>query len=362
MQEVNIIAVTLKDVAREVGVSAHSVSAVLNGKAEQYRISPATQERIEKTATELGYDPDNNRSARQMAARKHGIKMLNNVIAVCSNPSSSSVHQQPFEGDILDGIENAADAQGMDVLMCRLRAERLPRLIEKSEVDGIIVLSSRAVQLNALQKFDIPIVHLGSAYPGIHSVSAQHYEGMLLATSQLIELGHKKIAFIGHDTALRAKESTLLDAARQRFAGFQAAMEKANLPMAHVDCSLRESFIEEGADAFMELWKNSAGNITAVVCYNDRLAMGVIQAAQEIGLAVPEDLSVVGFDGVSQHFRFEPFISSVGYDRVLMGKHAVEILDRCRHGKVLSPNRKSTFIREELPVYLMEGATTASPR
>lgn len=353
---------TLKDVAREVGVSAHSVSAVLNGKAEQYRISLATQERIEKMAAQLGYDPDNNRSARQMAARKHGIKMLSNVIAVCSHPSSRPVHKLPFEGEMLDGIESAADIQGMDVLMCRLRSDRLPRLLERGEVDGIITVNSMPARLESLRQLQIPIVHLGSAAPAVHSISAQHYKGMLLVTSHLIELGHRNIAFIGHDTALSPKESTLLDAARQRFAGFHAAMDKANLPIAHVDCSLRESFIEDGARAFTALWGQSAEKITAVVCYNDRLAMGVIQAAREMGLVVPEDLSVVGFDAVSEEFGFDPFITSVKYDRVLMGERAVEILDKCRHGKVLSSNGKSTFIQEELPVRFVEGATTAPPR
>jgi DNA-binding LacI/PurR family transcriptional regulator len=90
--------------------------------------------------------------------------------------------------------------------------------------------------------------------------------------------------------------------------------------------------------------------------------MGVVQAAQQMGLAVPRDLSVVGFDAVSDRFSFLPFITSVGYDRVLMGRRAVEILLQCRHGNTDSPKGKNKFIREVLPVYFVEGATTAPPR
>ena len=352
---------TLKDVAQKAGVSAHSVSAVLNGKAEQYRISPATQQRIAKMAAELGYDPDNNRGARQMAARKHGIKMLNNVIAVCSNPSSRPVHQQPFESEILDGIESVADAQGLDVLMCRLRADRLPRMIEKCEVDGIVTMSSQVQWFPLFRPLGIPVVHLGSMLPEIHSVSAEHRKGMKLVVSHLIEQGHRQIAYIGYGVNLTQKESVLYDAANQRYESFCEVMEKSGLPVKYVVSSLPKGLPENGYNSFDMLWKQSRRRLTAVVCYNDFLAMGAIRAAQEKGLQVPHDLSVVGFDAVSGPFAFEPFITSVGYDRALMGRRAMEILLEYRHEKILSPEDKSTFIREELPVHFVEGATTAPP-
>jgi len=354
--------VTLKDVAREVGVSAHSVSAVLNGKAEHYRISPATQQRIEKMALELGYDPDNNRSARQMAARKHGVKMLSNVIAVCSNPDSQPVHQQPYVAEFLDGIESVADEQGLDVLTCRLRTDRLPRMIEKEEVDGIIMLNSKTSQLDTLQSLHLPVVKLGSCYPGMHSISAEHYEGTRMATACLVESGHRQIAYIGHDTSFDVHDSVLLEAAQKRFSGFQDVMEKAQMPVEYYDCTLRESYPEEGVRAFHSLWEQSGGKITAVVCYNDTIAMGVILAARQMGLEVPHDLSVVGFDAVSDRYLFEPFITSVGYDRVLMGKRAVEILMQYRQGDNAPAKEERQYIQEVLPVHFVEGATTAPPR
>ena len=351
--------VTLKDVAREAGVSAHSVSAVLNGKAKRYRISQATCDRIIEMAQQMGYDPDDNRSARQMAARKHGTRILNNVVAVCTVPSASPLHELPFEGMILSGIESMADEHDLDVLQCRLRPSRLPRLIEKGEVDGVIVLSSDAEHFNIIKRLAMPIVKIGSSYPAVHSVSAQHHRGVHLATSYLTGLGHRCLAFIGHDINLGPDESTLADAAMQRLAGFCTAMNEVQTPVEYVDCTLRESFPEDGASAFKKLWEQSRETLTGVVCYNDTLAMGVVSAAIEMGLRVPEDLSVVGFDDISQRYGFEPPITSIYFDRHLMGLRSVEIVLRMRE---YNGEGEVDYIQDELPVAFVEGATTAPPR
>lgn len=351
--------VTLKDVAREAGVSAHSVSAVLNGKAKRYRISQATCDRIIEMAQQMGYDPEDNRSARQMAARKHGTKILNNVIAVCTVPGPAPLHEQPFESLILSGIESMADEHDLDVLQCRLRPSRLPRLIEKGEVDGVIMLSSNAEHFNVIKQLALPIVKIGSSYPSVHSVSAQHHRGVYLATSHLTKLGHRHLAFIGHDINLGPDESTLADAAAQRLAGFRTAMSEVPATVEYVESTLRESFPEDGERAFKKLWAQSQEALTGVVCYNDTLAMGVVLAATEMGLRVPEDLSVVGFDNVSQRYGFEPHITSVYFDRHQMGSRSVEIVLKMREH---SGDGEIDYVRDELPVTLVEGTTTAPPR
>lgn len=354
--------VTLKDVAREAGVSAQVVSVVVNGKAERARISPATRERVQALARELGYNPALNHGARQLAARRYGRRLPTNTVAVCIMPQADAtpipLHRRPFESEILDGIETAAQSHGLDVLQCRLHPARLPRLIEKGEVDGVIMLSGWPEHFAAIRRLHLPIIKIATSFPGCHSVSPQHQAGMALATSHLIEQGHRTIAFIGHATSLSSEESTLLAAARQRFAGYCAAMRQANLPVEYYDCSLRESFPAEGARAFQELWRQSAGRITAVVCYNDTMAMGVIQAARQLGLNVPAQLSVVGFDAVSTRYEFEPIVTSIGYDRAQMGARTVEILMQLRQAGAAG---REKLIRNELPVYLAAGATTAPP-
>ena len=99
--------------------------------------------------------------------------------------------------------------------------------------------------------------------------------------------------------------------------------------------------------------------MTGMVCYNDTMAIGVIAAAKALGLQVPRDLSVVGFDNISQSFGFEPQITSILFDRHLMGSRSVEILLKMRqqHGE-----STMDYIRDELPVTLVEAQTTAAPR
>src|SRR5690606_23316841 len=108
-----------------------------------------------------------------------GLSIPNNVIALCTIPAPSPLHQQPFESEILDGIESAADRCDLDVLQCRMRSSRLPRLIEKREVDGVIMLSGWPEHFRVIQKLNLPIVKIGSTFPSVHSVCARHYEGVV---------------------------------------------------------------------------------------------------------------------------------------------------------------------------------------
>jgi len=350
------MAVSQKEIARHLGVSQALVGMALN---DHPRISSSTRERVLNAAQQLGYDANLNQGARQMAARRHGVTISYDVIAVCTRPGRSSLHQQPAESEILDGIETAAERSGVDVLLCRLHSDRLPRLIEKEEVDGVIMLTGYAQQLKRVRQGSTPVVHMGSAIPLCHSVSTQSYQGILQATEHLINLGHRQIAFIGHDVNVGYEESIVLDTAKQRLAGFHDAMRKAGLPVEYVDSSLEESYLEYGARAFEALWEKSDASITGLVCYNDRLAMGAIQSAQKIGLKIPTDLSVVGFDDVSFNYGFEPRITSVRYDRFQMGVRAVEILMQVREGK---DGEGAPYIQEELPVEFVEGVTTAQPK
>ncbi len=351
--------ITLKDVAEQAGVSTQLVSVVLNGKAKKYRVSQATQERVEEMARQMGYDPESNRSARQMAARKHGKKLVNNVIAVCALPSVRSFHEQPFEGPILDGIESAADRFGLDVLLCRLYPEKMPRLITKGEVDGIVMVSGRPHYLDAFRQLNIPVVKTGSSPPDCDTVSAQDREGVYQATAHLVGLGHKQIGFIGPAVNITFEASILVDNAKERLAGYSQAMKDANLAATYIATPSCTGIPSDGAESFKKLWQESQGSLTAVVCYNDIMAMGMIQAAQEMGLSVPGDLSVTGFDNISKHYDATMVVSSVDYDRRQIGVRAVEILMQGLQETAQTPRE---FVLEKIPTQFVEGNTTAAPR
>lgn len=357
--------VTLKDVARESGVSVPLVSAVVNGKADQYRISMITRAKVEEMAQQMGYSPDNNRSARQMAARKHGVRIANNVIAVCAVAQSSkspSLHLRPYDGEILRGIDYKAFELGLDVLICSHFGGRLPRLLEQGEVDGIIPLVSTPESLQQIMACGIPIAKIIISYESDHNhnILIEDKQGILEAARHLVKLGHRNIAYVGHRIARDVSDSILLGAARERYAGFEQAMQEANLPLQYVDATLAEQSMAAADAAMDKLWEQSHGEITAVVGYNDVMAMGIVRSLQKRGLKVPGDVSVVGFDDTSNEYAFEPRITSVSYDRFNLGQRAVEALFNSRPQWLAG--EKMELVREVWPVTFVERESTAPPR
>jgi len=350
--------VTLKDVARESGVSIPLVSAVINGKADQIRISKTTREKVEKIARQMGYGPDNNRSARQMAARKHGTRIAYNVIAVSATVEHSrthSVHHNPFEGELLRGIDSMAYQCGLDVLICRHYDHKLPRILEQREVDGIIPLVSTDESRRQIEALRLPMVQLIGPCKGIpHSILIENKRGMRDAVRHLVKLGHRKIAYIGQGS------SSFQGAPLERYAGYEQAMQEAGLPLEYVDITRKETTMTAAGFTMDALWERSHGEITAVACYNDAYAMGAIRSLQKRGMRVPENVSVTGFDDVSEEYAFEPRLTSVYFDRFQLGQRAVEVLFHSRPqwlaGESIDP------VREILPVKFMERGSTAPPR
>jgi DNA-binding LacI/PurR family transcriptional regulator len=350
--------VTLKDVARESGFSVPLVSAVVNGKADQYRISQATREKVEAMARQMGYGPDNNRSARQMAARKHGTRIAYNVIAISAaveHDRTHSVHHSPFAGELLRGIDYMAYQCGLDVLMCRHYDNKLPRFLEQREVDGIIPLVSTEESRRQIEALGLPMVQLIGPRKGIpHSILIENKRGMWEAVRHLVKLGHRHIAYIGQE------KSSFQGAPRERYAGYEQAMREGGLPLEYVDVTRKETTMTAAGFTMDALWERSHGEITAVACYNDVYAMGAIRSLRKRGLRVPEDVSVTGFDDVSEEYSFEPRLTSVYFDRFQLGQRAVEVLFHSRPqwlaGEAIEP------VHEIFPVQFVERGSTAPPR
>lgn len=358
--------VTLKDVAEKAGVSTQLVSVVVNGKAEQYRIAPATSERIARLAQRMGYDPENHRGARQLAARKSGQRLPSDVIAVCTVVKSgdgasgrvSSAYNHPYDGDILQGIEAMAVEAGLDVLICRHCAEKVPRLIERQDVDGVVILSAGDEVMAQIAQLQLPAVKLVTKRAAFHNITVANAQGIYESTRHLASLGHQRIAYLGHLIAPDAGE--FYQASRARFTGFQQAMRDCGLKAEHVEVGLTLQNTEVAAAAMDRLWEESRGEITAVVCYNDILAMGAIRSLEKRGVSVPKDVSVTGFDDISRQFAFTPHITSVFYDRFQLGRRAVEILWDVRPPWLAG--EPFPLVREELPVELAVRESTAPAR
>lgn len=272
---------SIQDVARLCGVAPSTVSNALSGR--RY-VSEETRQRVLAAAEQLGYRA--NTLARSLRMQRSWTIGL--VIANINNP---------FYPDIARGIEDIAAKQSWNLILCNTdyqlgRQEQALRALLDRSVDGVILASHpNDSQIEQLVKSSVPYVLLNKGHGAISGdyVGIDNEKGAMLATEHVIGLGHKRLAFIcGH------KES---DAADHRLDGFIKTVIKHGL-------TVPDSRIAPGAFDFdsgrlaAERILREPDRPTAVIAASDMMALGVIGAAMDAGLKVPEDLSVVGFDDI----------------------------------------------------------------
>lgn len=304
------MAVTIKDIARAAGVSHSTVSRALKGDP---RISRETTERIRRLAEEMGYRPS--AVAQSLVTRQ--TRTIGLVVTFISDP---------FIDRIVDGIEDQATQAGYSVFLSASHAdpERELAVVEtfhRRRVDGVIVLASRVGHLYAerLDELGVPIVLINSQAEGeyLYSVAADDRQGARLIVEHLIELGHRRIGYIG--CTFRPPSS------RRRWAGYRDALEAAGIPYdpdlvvvpdTHQD-------VESGRLGLRALLEQG---VTAVFCYNDRTAIGAMLEARERGIPIPHSLSVAGFDDIEASWYVTPPLTTVHQPRLEMGRRATQML------------------------------------
>jgi LacI family transcriptional regulator len=292
---------TLEMVAKEAGVSIATVSRIINGTA---KVSAERKHAVDAAIAKLNFRP--NAAARGLALGK------SNTIGVITQAIDS-----PFYGEGLRGIEDYLQQRGYTALFMsgnwdeddeeRCMSELLAR-----RVDGIIIFSGRLEdrQLANYAK-QVPLVVSGRSLkaPNIFSLQVDDEQGARLATRHLIELGHRRIAFIAG--ILDHADASL------RFKGYRRALEEAGIahdPKLVVPGDFHE---EGGVDATLRLLK-SGNKFTALFCVNDQTAYGACLALYRSGLNCPRDVSVVGFDDLhSSSYRVPPLTSVRQSIRVL---------------------------------------------
>lgn len=277
--------VTIKDIAREAGVSHATVSCVLNGKAKQLRISDVASERIKAAADQLGYQ--RNEIARSMATGR------NDVIAFVSCDTGA----WEYTGKIMSGIVEEATRQSFAVKVYHLEhstPENILKQLIEQRVAGVIFHSDRNIDLDFIRseaaKKHIPCatVNLSSTSAGI-GVTSDDFQGTREAVKYLAELGHRRIAYISNRLRLEFTVS--------RENGFVAGM-KEYVPRSGV---MQIAYgistdLDENLPVIRKLLSGSEDRRpTAVICYSDYIACNVLQTAYQMGIKVPEELSVIGF-------------------------------------------------------------------
>jgi DNA-binding LacI/PurR family transcriptional regulator len=325
------MAVSIKDIGRLAGVSHSTVSRALRNSP---LISPATAQRIQKIAIEAGYSAS--AVARSLVTQK--TRAIGAVVTSIADP---------FNGEIVAGIEETANRHGYSVILASSQTDpereiAVVRSFQERRLDGILVASSRVGALYApmLSELKIPVVLLNNQHPGgfVHSVTIDNAHGARLAVRHLIELGHRRIAYVGDRTGLQSDS--------ERFAGYRKALEQAGLPVRPEFVVHGDGKPEGAAQAFAPLLARRE-RPSAVFCYNDMSALGVLQQATKNRLAVPADLSVAGFDDIFFAGLLQPGLTTMRQPKRELGRRAMELLFAILNGERAE---KEIVIRGELVV------------
>ncbi len=307
---------TITDVAKRAGVSAMTVSRVVNGTGYT---STETRARVEAAIEELGYVP--NALARQLRSKR--TKTIALVVSDISNP---------FFTTIARGVEDFFVGHGFSVMYCNTDEDEaeeeqyLLMLIER-QVDGILLVPARSSgdPFHLLQAHHMPVVVIDRRIEAanVDSVRCDSEAGAYALAKHLVDLGHRRIAVLTG----RRNVSTSVD----RVAGCLRALEEvgATLPDDLVHWGgfqFGKSNQADGHRMATEMLAAPGERPTAVFCANNFIGFGAIRALHEAGLRVPDDMSVVAFDDLPEEWISEPFLTVAAQPAYEIGHRAASLL------------------------------------
>jgi DNA-binding LacI/PurR family transcriptional regulator len=333
---------SIKDIARLARVSHPTVSRALQNSP---LVNPATAAKIRKIAEAAGYRPS--AVARGLVTRR--TRTVGLVVTTVADP---------FAGEVACGIEQAANDHGYAVFLansnCDAECERkVVQELAERRVDGIIVTSSRVGSdyLPMLAQLNVPMVLVNDQYPGefVHSVMIANEDGSRTATDHLIELGHRRIAYVGDRSGYQTDT--------ERLKGYKQALASAGIEF-DSNLAVLGDGRPEGALAAVDGLLRLANPPTAVCCYNDMTALGAMRAIRARGLRVPDDLSVTGFDDLFFAEYLEPALTTVRQPMRRMGEMAMENLLKLMAGEESVAQVK---VEAELIVRESTGKVRANP-
>ncbi|MFJ4005512.1 LacI family DNA-binding transcriptional regulator [Streptomyces sp. NPDC090023] len=329
---------TLAEIAREAGVSAPTVSKVLNGRAD---VSAATRTRVEELLRTHGY-----RRRRAEVTRSPLIDLVFHEL------------ESAWAMEVIRGVENVARDAGLSVVLSESAGRLTPGRTWADQVAGrrphgvVLVLSGLDESQRALlTSRSVPFVVMDPAGdPGadVPSVGATNWQGGLAATRHLIDLGHTRIGAIGGPSRMMC--------ARARLDGYRSALESAGLPADPALIREGDFHHESGHRLGLDLL-GRPDRPTAVFAGNDLQALGLYEAARELGLRVPEDVSVVGFDDLPVARWVGPPLTTVRQPLTEMAEAAARLVLELGRGE----RRERTATRLELATSLVVRSSTAAP-
>jgi DNA-binding LacI/PurR family transcriptional regulator len=336
----------MREVAERAGVSVQTVSNHLNGR-HQY-MSADTRRRVADAMKELGYHPNvTARSLRSAETRTLGFLVLDEHARFLADPLTDLV---------MAGVGDVARERDYGLLIQSSRpsedTDRLLTPVLQSRVDGAFLLLSgpreiRAEQIRRMGEltdrfvvFDEPIDD-----PGIMSVRAADREGGRAVTAHLIERGHRRIAVVGAEVPWAVVE--------QRLLGFEDALADAGIEVDPELIKLEASWEPGSAVPIAKALLSGPNRPTAIVCCTDLLALATIHTARGLGLNVPRDVAIAGFDDFPFSHFASPSLTTVRLPAYEMGRVAAELLIGALTGSAADAERKV-----ELPVELLVREST----
>ena len=331
--------VTIEDVAARAGVSIATVSRVVNAR---YGVSARTSELVQGVIDELGYE--SSLIARSLRSQR------TNVIGILVSGI------EPFSAELLKGAARALHDTGFELIVYSGGMSgqegwerRPPSRLGGTLTDGIILVTPTVTEVAAHHPVVAVDPHVGDSV--LPTVMAQNLEGARAATEHLIELGHQRIGFLAGRPDL--------ESARRREAGYRAALADAGIEF---DPALIRvgGFTEETARGPAEELLSLDDRPTAVFASNDLSAIAVLRAADERGLSVPDDLSVVGFDNIPESALTDPPLTTVDQSIQSLGEEAVRLLiDLIEHPEHRTGDAPAQIT---LPTHLVVRRTTRKAR
>ncbi len=303
----------IRELADFIGLSITTVSRVLNGKAETYRISSKTKERVLKAAKEHNYIP--NKIARGLKTDK--TETLGLIIPDIANP---------FFADIAKSIEMEARSKNFSILLFDsnedINVEReLFNLLQGHKVEGIIIapVGTEFEHLVEVYETGLPMVIIDRYFPDVDLpyITSDNYQGAFDAVNHLISMGHKNIACI---QGIKDSQPN-----KERVLGYIQALKKHHIPL-DKSFIIGENFSTENGYKQTRILFSQDEPPTAIFALSNLISLGVIKALTEIGLKIPEDVSLISYDEQPYSAFMETPLTTIEQKKSEMGQLAVNVI------------------------------------
>ncbi|WP_261815493.1 substrate-binding domain-containing protein [Vibrio gallicus] len=304
---------TIKDVAKLAGVSTTTVSHVIN---KTRFVAETTQERVLEAVKELNYAP----SAVARSLKCNTTRTIGMLVTQSTNP---------FFAEVVDGVESYCYRQGYTLILCNTggiyeKQRDYIRMLAEKRVDGLLVICSDLTEelramLDAQPNIPKVVMDWGPETSKADKIIDNSEEGGYLATKYLLEMGHNKIACLSGQVEKLA--------CIERVSGYKRALNEAKVdfnPQYIIEGNFECDTAVEAANKLAAMPESSRP--TAVFCFNDIMALGLISGLLEHDIKVPQDISVVGYDNIDLAAYFAPPLTTIHQPKRRVGKTAFEIL------------------------------------